>query len=996
MKDQGPAPALDRAAAALPLLSGAEAPVLEPEAPETKAGIDMDLLLAQENWLRAVARHLVRDPARAEDVAQETLLAAIQSPPRDAEDPRRLRAWLGRVAHNLAHLDTRRRMRRRAREERVARGESQSSVADVVLHGSILAEVELAVSQLEEPYQSAVRARYFEGQSTQDIARATATTDNAVRKRLWRAREKLRQILDRRHNGDRLAWFNALGPVVLLPEPTATAIAATEAAAGQAAGSQAGLLTSGWKLAAAVTAVATGAIAFGIRSPEVLAADEGPTQVGMLDWSERVSVVAPPAKEVDSARTEADASREAVLGIPSERAAVTRPDGEGPSEKRGETADEELEDGALPSLTGRVLHASDGLPLAGVRIGTLATLATEDFESGVLAVTDDQGRFTVEGIEGLVTSDLVVLDDHLATLRRGSVSVAADEGSETKRDEGLLLVTEAVDVAGRVVDEDGVPVAGARVRLQLDEAAWLHVDRVLEGTEALALSTVTDADGRFELERVPTGDGADLVVDPVDDTRSGAPLLEVATIDVPRGSRYDLLVALETAALQPVIVAGTVLLADDGPAEGAVVELGRYRTRTDARGEFELAVQDVAPDDDLRAFKRGWEAAELDDFGREVVATTALDRRDGVRLTLAQRARTLGATLDGLGGGSWALGSAGEHEWNLLDERGSASRLYNGVDPPEDGGLHGNSDGGGYDSNGGGSQGSHGGSGNHDGPPTPPPGSAGDDAPPLPPPVSRPDDGGRFDLPDFGPQDGDRWIRGFDPTSGRVLTAGPLVADDDDQRLDVDPLPPRPRFQGRLGDELGDPYDDAIVRVVVALGIDPGALGAPQNGPGVWDPVLWWESDDTVLTDDDGRFVLEDVPSAFASLRIDHPDLGSVLVPLPDAGSETDGAPADASGAPDGVTDDGEIVLPRLRAFRVDARTTPNAVAFRLLDEAGTVLPLHAADRVRETGRLFDGQSSVLRAAESARLLVLFDAERRELVRIPVLLDGSEEIARLH
>ena len=44
--------------------------------------LDPQLLLAQTDWVRDLARRLVRDSWRADDVAQETLLAAMTRPPR--------------------------------------------------------------------------------------------------------------------------------------------------------------------------------------------------------------------------------------------------------------------------------------------------------------------------------------------------------------------------------------------------------------------------------------------------------------------------------------------------------------------------------------------------------------------------------------------------------------------------------------------------------------------------------------------------------------------------------------------------------------------------------------------------------------------------------------------------------------------------------------------------------------------------------------------------
>ncbi len=44
--------------------------------------IDPAALLRQTGWLRALAGSLVGDPHRAEDIVQDTVLAALQEPPR--------------------------------------------------------------------------------------------------------------------------------------------------------------------------------------------------------------------------------------------------------------------------------------------------------------------------------------------------------------------------------------------------------------------------------------------------------------------------------------------------------------------------------------------------------------------------------------------------------------------------------------------------------------------------------------------------------------------------------------------------------------------------------------------------------------------------------------------------------------------------------------------------------------------------------------------------
>ena len=69
-----------------------EASLEAPTSSEAPRALDRDSLAAQTSWLRAVTRNLVRDPWGAEDVTQETLLAALAAPPRDVSTDQRLRA----------------------------------------------------------------------------------------------------------------------------------------------------------------------------------------------------------------------------------------------------------------------------------------------------------------------------------------------------------------------------------------------------------------------------------------------------------------------------------------------------------------------------------------------------------------------------------------------------------------------------------------------------------------------------------------------------------------------------------------------------------------------------------------------------------------------------------------------------------------------------------------------------------------------------------------
>ncbi|HUR27013.1 MAG TPA: sigma factor, partial [Planctomycetota bacterium] len=77
----------------------------------------IDDLLVHADWLRALARRLVQDADRASDVEQETWLAALEHPPRDASAPRK---WLAQVLRNVVHEKRRSDLARHAHEASVA------------------------------------------------------------------------------------------------------------------------------------------------------------------------------------------------------------------------------------------------------------------------------------------------------------------------------------------------------------------------------------------------------------------------------------------------------------------------------------------------------------------------------------------------------------------------------------------------------------------------------------------------------------------------------------------------------------------------------------------------------------------------------------------------------------------------------------------------------------------------------------------------------------
>lgn len=164
-------------------------------------------LLAHAGWVRALARRLAGgDAGLADDLVQDTYLAALQRPPRR---DRSLKPWLNTVVRNFMRERGRSEQHRRQREQ--IQPEPNLPTPDVLLEKlSTQEQVVAAVRRLREPYRSTVLLHYFEGLLLSEIAEQQGLAAATVRQRLKRALEQLRTQLDSAYGGDRQAWIAAV------------------------------------------------------------------------------------------------------------------------------------------------------------------------------------------------------------------------------------------------------------------------------------------------------------------------------------------------------------------------------------------------------------------------------------------------------------------------------------------------------------------------------------------------------------------------------------------------------------------------------------------------------------------------------------------------------------------------------------------------------------------------------------------------------------------
>lgn len=137
-----------------------------------------------------LAYRTLRNPEDAEDITQEAFLRAFESLPR-LRDQAAIGAWISRIAANLCVSW----LRSRAHSEilvdpaELHEADAPAGAYDAAAHAR------QAVHELPPKYRLAVVAFYLEGNSYADAARALGISVRALKTRLYRARNMLRDSI---------------------------------------------------------------------------------------------------------------------------------------------------------------------------------------------------------------------------------------------------------------------------------------------------------------------------------------------------------------------------------------------------------------------------------------------------------------------------------------------------------------------------------------------------------------------------------------------------------------------------------------------------------------------------------------------------------------------------------------------------------------------------------------------------------------------------------
>ena len=576
--------------------------------PPSQASI-MEELLAQADWIRELAAQLIHDPGTAEDLAQDTLVAAVESPPSSLQNPR---AWLATVLRNRMRSRFQRESQRRQRESDSVHSDVAVSTDELFARADLQHELAAHVLELDEIYKEVLLLRYFEGLDPQQAARRLGIKATTVRTRTRRALEHMRLRLDRDY-GDRSTWSLALLPLVRMPKAT-TASATSK------------LLHSKWLVG---ITLATLAVA-----------------LTWQHWAPTPAIANPP---ITTARVAPAAASKVPASTPRTAQAKTS------------TRQPQLTPSAAPPLhlTGRIVD-EEGRPAPGMRVrwnqntfrnthdglvnfdanqgrpgsinardrarleaaggDLLVALRNIGADEGTLwwtqyfmehdgiepfGASDSSGSWDIELPGGFPGSEAPLaqafcLGDASSTLIAWGLEEPPGENTRT-----VLVAAPAVSISGWVQDTEGNPVAGAGFTVSAGLAGLRNFPLELEETRyPMRQHPRSAADGSFRLTDLPAFEGNKVVV-----TSEG---FESSLVLVPSSDLDGLVVRLSPNARQTESkVTGVVLDSSGAPVPDATVWLGTKYEQTDHSGHFALdpPSRDSSTSSHILATKLGYQLA---------------------------------------------------------------------------------------------------------------------------------------------------------------------------------------------------------------------------------------------------------------------------------------------------------------------------------------------------------------------------------------------------
>jgi RNA polymerase sigma factor (sigma-70 family) len=410
-----------------------------------------------------VCKSVVRDLHDAEDAFQAAFLVLAQKA--DSIHRREsVSGWLYRVAYHLAVKAQASAARRRVHEKRAAVMPSADPLLDLNLR-ELRRVLHEELDRLPANYRAPLVLCYLEEKTQEEAARLLGWTKGAVIGRLQRGRALLRTRLRRRG----LALSAALSTAVLaLGSASAAVPAGLRNATLQAALKLASNGTAGGLVSAEAAALVQGANAIMSTSKVKV------VTVLLLTLSAGIAGLAAVRHTVLAAKPPEDA-KSAKTPKPEDR--PTAPETAKPESK------ESIE------ISGRVLDP-EGKPFAGAKLylstltpgGTKASPWTPGgFKIEDRVISDKDGRFHFHMPKAEFDRSNYWEQSRLMAVAKGYGPDLVMLHKSLKHDGLTLRLVKDLPLNGRILDVDGKPVAGVKVRVSsLSAFAAESVDKVLD------------------------------------------------------------------------------------------------------------------------------------------------------------------------------------------------------------------------------------------------------------------------------------------------------------------------------------------------------------------------------------------------------------------------------------------------------------------------------------------------------------------------------------
>ena len=599
-------------------------------------------LLEHADWVREIAARLVYDSADAEDVAQATLLHALEKPPREAANQR---GWLTVVARNAARSLGRKNSGRSAREQSVAHAEALPSTEELLKRADLQRELVKHVTELAEPYRTVVLLRFFEGLPQGEIAIRTGHPVRTVETQLRRGLEQLRERLDGEY-GSRSNWCLAFVPLLgsrgLPATPTGF------------------VAIGGWTLALKLLAAIAIASLITLDLTQRSDGDVLPLTIRKTslaaDADELAIVVenTPPSTSVESASRRVEVEPTALV----EQAAAEEEtilcqliDVYGrplPNRRLDfDQANVARMHGSRLTLPGRVIDLNFDPSTATPGVIEFFLFRHMDVLQGKHSVDEarralagEKPGHSIQTTSGDGTFELRGLPSRASFIDSSKFTLLGG-GEPNEQTDGVSFVLVAAPtrtLAGTVVDVEGAPIENARVAVPPN----------LKGLKDLPFSISSsfkpstpeprsNSFGQFRIESVGDARGMFLEVDAVG--------LVSRSIALGASSNESLAVVLQRESLARFIT-GQVVDTLGNPIPGAEVQFGYVNETTDIRGNFALNIPKRHDDDPLVVNREGHRVGVIEDMHELVRAGRKLGRGvDNLRVELEGNPLTISGTV---------------------------------------------------------------------------------------------------------------------------------------------------------------------------------------------------------------------------------------------------------------------------------------------------------------------------------------------------------------